>query len=133
MLKAFEVTRHDVAAAPGEVAAFRIQGYLDAHTAPRFEEALRQAIDQGQVRLVVDCGQLDYISSAGLGVLIDAYRAVEPKGGELKVAAMPPAIAEIFDILGFSKVIRSYPSVEAAAASFQPPAQPPPQGGASAP
>lgn len=119
MLKAFDVAREQVTAAALEVTVFRVNGYLDAHTAPRFETALGEAIEQGHCHIVVDCSRLDYISSAGLGVLIETYRSVRARQGHLKIAAMSPAIADIFDILGFSKVIQAYPTVAEALASLQ--------------
>jgi len=124
MLKAFEVAREQVQQGATEITVFRVRGYLDAHTAPRFEEALHQAAD-GQPNLLVDCAQLDYISSAGLGLLIDAYRSARARRGLLKVAGMSPAIAQIFDILGFSKVIQAYPSVAEALESFARPVEEP--------
>jgi anti-anti-sigma factor len=90
----------------------------DLYTTPDFERVLSQARDDGALRIVIDCSGLNYISSAGLGLLVDAFRAVKPKGGELKVAAMTPAIADIFDILGFSKVIPVYDTVEDAVEAF---------------
>ena len=124
MLKAFDVTREQTTVGTVEVVVFRVTGYLDAHTAPRFEDALHEALDEGRSCFVVDCVGLDYISSAGLGVLIDAYRTIRPLHGRLAVAAMSPAIADIFDILGFSKVIEAYPDLAEALASFgSPPAE----------
>lgn len=118
MEQSFDASRENVTAAQGHVVVLRIQGYLDAHTAPNFERQLDQARNNGALRIVIDCSGLNYISSAGLGLLVDAYRAVKPEGGELKVAAMSPAIADIFDILGFSKVIPVYRTVEQALQAF---------------
>jgi anti-sigma B factor antagonist len=118
MQQSFEASRENVTRAEGEIVVLRIRGYLDAHTTPDFERVLSQARDDGALRIVIDCSGLNYISSAGLGLLVDAFRAVKPKGGELKVAAMTPAIADIFDILGFSKVIPVYDTVEDAVEAF---------------
>jgi len=118
MLRAFEVTREHAQAKDTEVAVFRVHGHLDAHTAPRFEEALRHAVANGCRAIAVDCTGLDYISSAGLGVLIETHRALRAKRGDLKLADLPPAIGDIFDILGFSKVIPSYPTLAEALEAF---------------
>jgi len=117
MRNAFEVTREQAQTKDYEVTVFHVEGYLDAHTAPRFEEALRKAVAEGISHILVDCQRLDYISSAGLGVLIETQRAVRARGGEVKLAAMSAGIADIFDILGFSKLIPSYPSLSEALAS----------------
>jgi len=118
MLKEFEVTREQVSRGGAAVTVFRLQGYLDAHTSPRFEKALQETLEGGGLHLVVDCELLEYISSAGLGILIDAYRTVQGREGALRVSGMAPAISEIFDILGFSKVIASYPTLAVALAEY---------------
>jgi len=118
MLRAFEVTREDVRAGSTAVVVLRVQGYLDAHTAPRFEETLGQVALEGCAEIVVDCSQLDYISSAGLGLLIDAHRSARARHGQVRVASMSVAIAQIFDILGFSKVIPVFPSLDEALKSI---------------
>ncbi len=51
----------------GPVRVIAIRGYLDAHTAPLFENVVAEELRAGRCRLVVDCTDLDYISSAGLG------------------------------------------------------------------
>jgi len=118
MLNEFEVTREDVRSAAAEVAVFHVVGYLDAHTVPRLERALEEAVAAGAAHVLIDCSRLDYISSAGLGALIDTQKAVAARQGELKLATMPPAIADVFDILGFSKRMPSYPTLAEALASY---------------
>jgi len=118
MLNEFEVTHKEMRTAAAEVAVFHVVGYLDAHTVPRLERALEEAVAAGAAHILIDCSRLSYISSAGLGVLIDTQKAVGPRQGDLKLAAMPPAIADIFDILGFSKRMPSYPTLAEALASY---------------
>ena len=48
---------------------FKLNGRLDSNTSPEFEEKVFNAVDDGNVRLIIDCGQMDYITSAGLRVL----------------------------------------------------------------
>lgn len=118
MHEPFEVTREQARPPCQDVVILRIKGYLDAHTTPSFEQMLEKVREDGALRIVIDCEHLDYISSSGLGVLVDAYRALDPQGGAVKIAAMSPAIADILDILGFSKIIGAYASVADALASF---------------
>ena len=123
MLRAFEVARDDVRAGSTAVVVLRVRGYLDAHTSPRFEEVLGQVAAEGCAEIVVDCSQLDYISSAGLGLLIDAHRSARARQGQVRVASMSVAIAQIFDILGFSKVIPVFHSLEDALKSIAGPSE----------
>jgi anti-sigma B factor antagonist len=118
MHKPFEVTFEQAAESAPDVTIIHVRGYLDAHTAPDFEQALQKARDDGQLRIVIDCERLDYISSAGLGVIVDTYRDLSRKGGEIKVAGMSPSIADIFDILGFAKIIGAHVSLAEALESF---------------
>lgn len=93
-------------------------GELDAHTAPDFEAALQACLDGGDARLVVDGAGLDYVSSAGLGVFMAFVEPARAAGGDLKIAALPDRVFEVFDLLGFPTVFDMAPTVEAAVAAF---------------
>ncbi len=94
-----------------------VQGRVDASNAGHFEEKLLGLIAAGERHLVVDCAQLDYISSAGLRVLLVAAKRLSPVGGTLAVCALQEQIKHIFDIVGFASILSIYPtSAEAMAA-----------------
>ncbi len=76
-------------------------GYLDAHTAPVLEEAFQQMIGSGKFRIVVNCRELTYISSAGLGVFMAYIEDVRANRGDIKMSNMSPKVFNIFDLLGF--------------------------------
>lgn len=96
-MNGFEVKSKEVK----NVAVVYIKGYLDAHTAPDFENALRDLVDQDKVRLVVNLCELSYISSAGLGVFMGFIEEVRSKGGDIKLAEMTDKVFRVFDLLGF--------------------------------
>ena len=52
----------------GDVTVLTLNGFLDAHTAPDFEKVIQEEFDGGHIRLIADCSELTYISSAGLGI-----------------------------------------------------------------
>ena len=106
-------------AAPVRVLTLR--GELDAHTAPDFEAALQACLDEGDARLVADGAGLDYVSSAGLGVFMAFVEPAREAGGDLKIAALPERVFEVFDLLGFPTVFDMAETVEAAVASFAAP------------
>lgn len=83
------------------VAVVYIKGYLDAHTAPDFEKALRDLVDEDKVKLVVNLSGLNYISSAGLGVFMGFIEEVRNKGGDIKLAELTDKVYRVFDLLGF--------------------------------
>ena len=83
------------------VHVLEIKGYLDAHTAPKLEEAFQSLIQSSKFRIVVNCKDLSYISSAGLGVFMAFVEDIREKKGDIKLTNMSPKVFNIFDLLGF--------------------------------
>jgi anti-sigma B factor antagonist len=102
----------------GEAWVLSLAGFLDAHTAPRFEKAIEQNLKAGRVKLVVDCSRLTYISSAGLGVFMSFLEEIREQGGDLKVAGLDPKVYQVFEVLGFPALLDIQPTVADAAARF---------------
>ncbi|MEM6288111.1 MAG: STAS domain-containing protein [Bacteroidota bacterium] len=100
------------------VRVLTLRGELDAHTAPDFEAALQACLDGGDARLVADGSGLDYVSSAGLGVFMAFVEPAREGGGDLKIAALPERVFEVFDLLGFPTVFDMADTVEGAVAAF---------------
>jgi anti-sigma B factor antagonist len=88
----------------GNVVTIGLAGRLDGTTAKAVEERILQLIDSGATRLVVDLGQLDYISSVGLRVFMMAAKRLKVVGGRMVVCALQPAVKEVFEIAGFSAI-----------------------------
>ena len=80
-----------------------MNGRLDTTTAPELEAQLRSDID-GVTLLTFDLTDLEYISSAGLRVLMWAQRIMNSQG-EMKVCNVNETVEEIFDITGFSEIL----------------------------
>lgn len=95
-----------------------LAGYLDAHTATELESIIRSSIESGCRRIVVNFADLDYISSAGLGVFMVFIESVRSDGGDIKLAAMKPKIFTVFDLLGFPVLFEIYETVEEAVLAF---------------
>jgi anti-sigma B factor antagonist len=100
MATSFNVGR----AQEGDVSVLALHGYLDAHTAPQFEKVIQEELDARRVRIVVDCSGLTYISSAGLGVFMSFIEDIREAGGDIKLCSMPPAVFQVFEILGFPEL-----------------------------
>ena len=79
------------------------EGRLDTTTAPELEQALKDGMD-GANTLTLDFGKLDYISSAGLRVLLFAHKAMSKKGG-MKVTHVNEMVSEVFDVTGFADIL----------------------------
>ena len=100
----FEVGRQDKEA----VSCLYVKGYLDAHTAPVFEESLQQLVDEKRYNIVVNFQDLNYISSAGLGVLMGFIEDVRNNAGDIKLTNMTPKVYKVFDLLGFPNLYEIY-------------------------
>lgn len=80
-----------------------LNGRLDTTTAPDLEKELKASLD-GVDALTIDMGGLEYISSAGLRVLLSAQKVMN-KQGEMKVIHVNETIMEIFEVTGFSDIL----------------------------
>ncbi len=84
-------------------AAFALEGRLDTVTAPDLDAALKDAL--GDVsELTLDFAKLEYISSAGLRVLLSAQKEMNKKG-MMKLTHVNETIMEIFEVTGFSDIL----------------------------
>jgi anti-sigma B factor antagonist len=96
-----------------------LSGQLDAHTAPDLEKYLEHTIrSEGKKKVVLDFSTLDYISSAGLGVLMGFIEDTREDGGDIKLAAVPEKIYHVLDLLGFPVIFTILPTVAEAEGAF---------------
>ncbi len=80
-----------------------LEGRLDTMTSPEFEAELDQSLD-GITELTLDFSALDYISSAGLRVLLRTHKRLTGQG-EMKITGANETINEIFDVTGFNDIL----------------------------
>ena len=80
-----------------------LEGRLDTTTAPELEKELKDSLD-GVDALTLDFAKLDYISSAGLRVLLSAHKAMSKKDG-MKVVNVNEIVQEVFDVTGFADIL----------------------------
>lgn len=98
---------------------FRISGSLDAHTAPKLEEAIGEATSQGIYRIIVNFKDLDYISSAGLGVFMAFVEEIRENSGDIKLTEMESKVQSVFELLGFPLIFDILPSDASAIQMFK--------------
>ena len=84
-------------------AVFTLEGRLDTISAPELEKSLKEVLD-GLSELTLDFGKLEYISSAGLRVLLTTYKAMLGRG-EMKLRHVNGTIMEIFEVTGFTDIL----------------------------
>ncbi len=108
----YSSSKHD------SVVLIKIGGSLDAENAPRFAKKMEEEIGRGAYRIVCSMPQLDYIASAGLGVLISINETLNARGGGLKLSSLNPKIQKIFKLLGFTSIFKIYETDGEAMDSF---------------
>jgi anti-sigma B factor antagonist len=87
----------------GETLTVSLEGRLDTTTAPQLEESLRESMN-GISELILDFENLEYISSAGLRVLLSAQKNMA-KQGSMKLIHVSDVIMEIFEVTGFVDIL----------------------------
>lgn len=80
-------------------------GSLDSNTSPKAQQALDGILAAGARKMAVDCTALDYISSAGLRVLLGTAKRLSGAGGTLRLFGLNETVREVFDISGFSAIL----------------------------
>jgi anti-anti-sigma factor len=98
----------------GNAAVVSVKGRLDAVSSPEVEKELDRLIVEGERRLILDFGGLDYISSAGLRVVLAATKKLKGKEGTLFIASLGSMVKEVFEISGFGAIIPIFSSVDEA-------------------
>ena len=95
-----------------------VEGRLDANTSAVFQERLLAEVEKRpHARIILDLTPLNYLSSAGLRVLLVAAKNSKKIGTEVRLAGMRPHVEEVFTISGFDALFQIFPSPEAAAGS----------------
>ena len=102
----------------GKIEVVRVTGSLDMETFLRLEKFLNTLFLQQHFKVLIDCKELIYIASSGLGALVGFARRARDNGGDLKLVNVPERIHKIFDLLGVTKVFHVYSNEEEVLASF---------------
>ena len=99
-----------------QIVAF--EGNLDTNTSPEAESKINELIDAGKQQLLVNFEQLNFISSAGLRVLLATVKKLNASGGELRICSLNATVQEVFDISGFVTILSVKNTEEEALSSF---------------
>ncbi len=109
----------EVAGSRNHISIIKVGGYIDTTTSSELERSLDSLLKQGRFFIVVDLGNVDYISSAGWGIFISEIKSIRENGGDLKLVRMVPDVYEIFELLEFHHILDVYDSVDEAVNKFE--------------
>src|SRR5688572_1840221 len=88
-----------------DILVLAFKGRLDAHTAGPAQAKLMAFIERGEKRVILDLCQLDYISSAGLHLIMTAAKRLTSSQGKLVLCSLPERVRETFDLAGFTALL----------------------------
>jgi anti-anti-sigma factor len=101
------------------VTMVRPSGRIDSSNAVEFEQVVAGKLDEGCVRLVFDFSDLDFMSSAGLRVVLVAAKRMREAKGKLAFAGLRENVRDVFEMSGFLKLFNAHDGLEQAIASVK--------------
>jgi len=96
----------------------KVGGYVDTTTSQELDRTLEELLKKDFIRFIIDLEDVDYISSAGWGIFISEIKTIRRKGGDIKLVKMSPDVFEVFELLEFHRILKSYDSIEDAENDF---------------
>jgi anti-sigma B factor antagonist len=109
----------EIAGSRNHISIIKVGGYIDTTTSSELERALDSLLKQGRFFIIVDLGNVDYISSAGWGIFISEIKSIRENGGDLKLVRMVPDVYEIFELLEFHHILDVYDAGDEAVNKFE--------------
>ncbi|MEA1981702.1 MAG: STAS domain-containing protein [candidate division Zixibacteria bacterium] len=101
-----------------EISGVRIDGVIDTITASELERVVESLIKRHRYKIILDLAGVDYISSAGWGIFISHIKEVRANEGDIKLVNMIDNVFEIYELLEFENVLRSYNTYDEARSDF---------------
>ncbi|MDZ7291992.1 MAG: STAS domain-containing protein [candidate division KSB1 bacterium] len=100
------------------IAIIKVGGYIDTTTSAELEHSLDALLRAGTYNIIIDLGNVDYISSAGWGIFISEIKGIREKGGDIKLVRMIPDVYEVFELLEFHYILKAFDAIEDAVNDF---------------
>lgn len=100
------------------ISVIKVGGYIDTTTSAELEHTLSSLLKENNYNIIIDLGNVDYISSAGWGIFISEIKGIREKNGDLKLVRMIPDVYEVFELLEFHYILKAFDSLDEAIADF---------------
>ena len=102
----------------GDITICTVFGSIDSITSASLTTQILDVIDADANQIVLDFGQVEYVSSAGLRVLVDVSKAARQHGGDLRLAAVNDPIMKNLEMTGITSILKHYDDVATAVDSY---------------
>lgn len=109
----------DKVGANSSISVIKVGGYIDTTTSSELEHALGSLLKAGSYNIIIDLGNVDYVSSAGWGIFISEIKGIREHGGDLKLVKMIPEVYEVFELLEFHYILKAFDTLEEAVKDFE--------------
>jgi len=100
------------------ISVIKVGGYIDTTTSAELEHALSSVLKANNFNIIIDLGNVDYISSAGWGIFISEIKGIRERHGDLKLIKMIPDVYEVFELLEFHYILKAFDSLPEAVSDF---------------
>jgi anti-sigma B factor antagonist/stage II sporulation protein AA (anti-sigma F factor antagonist) len=97
----------------------RLEGRLDAVTSPALERQISTLLEEQQQKLLIDFAKVDYLSSAGMRLLLASTKKLKARGGTCVLCNVNEEVMEIIKMAGFERILHLFPNEQAAWAALQ--------------
>jgi anti-sigma B factor antagonist len=94
-----------------------LSGALDENNCKYLLDCVAEEILEGRKKLILDCRELTFISSMGLGMLVRVHSRMKKLGGDVKLAGVHGAVADVLSVVGLNRIFQIYPTVDDAIAA----------------
>jgi len=101
-----------------DIAIISPRGYIDTTTAPELEKKLEEQLALNKYKIIVDLKNIDYVSSAGWGVFVSEIREIRENNGDLVLINMSPDVYDVYELMEFSSILKSYDNLDSAISNF---------------
>jgi anti-anti-sigma factor len=98
----------------GETVVVHIQGNMDVHNTHHVEQQLMDIVNGAKSAIVFDLGQVNFVSSAGIRVLVTSLRMCQDLGIRISICSLKPAVEKVFDVVGINQLFVIHPDLNSA-------------------
>ena len=94
----------------GDVVVVRVEGRLDAASSPQLEKKINAIIDSGHFKLLLDFANVEYLSSAGMRLMLSVSKRLKSLEGKVVACALNDEVLDVIKMAGFHQVLELYSS-----------------------